>query len=629
MAHPARRRVSVLSRHLTSASPAAGTAPAAAAAPAARRDASKDHLKARGWGHTDTEFYIRDEDGKLAISGTRFPQAFPAGVARTFPKARDWMEGRLQINLDDTSFARDALPAVDPPVRHDAFMAALGAQSAAGAASPVGAWFQDDECRLRHGHGATVQEIWDLRYAERFGRVPDVVCYPGSHAEVENLVRLCVAHDCVVIPFGGGTTVSGAVECPHGEARLIVSLDTARMDRILWINRENMTACIQAGCIGTDIERKLAKFGLTMGHEPDSYEFSTMGGWVATRASGMKKNTYGNIEDIVINFKVVTAVGTLDGAAGGHFPRVSAGPDLRQVILGSEGTLGVVTEAVVRLQPLPEVTTYGSVVFHDFASGVQFMREVARRRCQPASVRLVDNDQFRLAQVLKTESANPVRDQYVSDLTKFYVLKVKGFDEERMCAATLLFTGPDKANVRAQEKAVYDCAYKYGGMKGDAKNGIRGYFLTYMIAYLRDVAINYKFMAESFETSVPWDRVPQVCAAVKRRIYAEAERHGVPGEPLVSCRVTQTYDVGAAVYVYFGFLFRGLADPPRVFTEIEGAARDTIVEMGGSISHHHGVGKHRKRWLAQHHGPTGMAVLKGLKAVMDPKNTFNNGNLMT
>ena len=586
---------------------------------AARRDSSKDYLKLRGWGHVDTEFFVNG-DGQVELSGTRYSDAFP-GASRTFPKVRAWMEDRLGLDIERTSFMRDAPPRLSSPVANPDFLAAVRA-----AVGPSLEMYTDDECRLRHAHGATVGEVWELRYGESIARAPDLVVYPHSHADVEALVKAAVDHDAVIIPFGGGTTVSGAVECPPGETRCIVSLDTSRMNRIRWVNRENMTACIEAGAIGTDIEAKLESFGLTMGHEPDSYEFSTMGGWVATRASGMKKNIYGNIEDILINFKVVTPRGTME--CGGNFPRVSAGPDLMQVIMGSEGTLGVVTEAIVRLQPAPLIKVYGSVIFPDFESGIQAMREVARQRCQPASIRLVDNDQFRLGQVLKTESATPVRDSYMSAIQQTYVLKIRGFDEYKMCACTLLFQGADRSRVRAQERQVYSICRRFGGMAADAKNGIRGYFLTYMIAYLRDVAMNYHFIAESFETSVPWDKVQNLCVAVKARIYREATAHGIVGEPLVSCRVTQTYDVGACVYVYFGFNFHGLEDPVRAFTEMENAARDTIIESGGSISHHHGIGKHRKKWLAQHHGSTGMALLHGIKTMVDPKNTFAAGNLL-
>jgi len=340
----------------------------------------------------------------------------------------------------------------------------------------------------------------------------------------------------------------------------------------------------------------------------------------------MKKNVFGNIEDIVVNFKVVTPIGTME--CGGNFPRVSAGPDMMNVIFGSEGTLGVVTEAVVRIRPVPESVIYGSVIFYDFDSGVQAIREVARQKCQPASIRLVDNEQFRLAQVIKPESTNPKLDGYMSAIQQAYVINLKGYDEHKMVAMTLLFQGATRSETRAQERKVYSICKRFGGMKGDAKNGIRGYFLTYMIAYIRDVALDYNFMAESFETSVPWTKVHIICAAVKDRIAEEVKKRKIPGEPLISCRVTQTYDVGCCIYFYFGFLFKGVANPAHVFQEIESCARDTIVEHGGSISHHHGIGKHRTKWMEGHHGPIALKMMQSMKKSIDPTNCFGVGNMM-
>jgi alkyldihydroxyacetonephosphate synthase len=432
-------------------------------------DKSKDALKLRGWGYNDTHFFL-NEDNQVELSGNRYPQAFPPNVKRVFPKLKEFMEDRLHMNVDETSFITEQLPSIDPPILNHAFVA--GVQKLL----PKVELYSDHRCRLRHGLGCTMEEVWSIRYAKKIGRVPDLVMYPKSHNEVEIIVKEAVEHDAVIIPYGGGTTVSGALQCPTNEVRCIVSLDMSRMCRIKWVDRENMTACIEAGTIGTEIERKLGNVGFIMGHEPDSYEHSTMGGWIATNASGMKKNVFGNIEDIVVNFKVVTPTGTME--CGGNFPRVSAGPNIMNLIFGSEGTLGVVTEAVVRIRRVPESVVYGSAIFYNFHQGIQAMREVARQRCQPASIRLVDNEQFRLAQVFKPESATPTKDGYMSAIQQAYVIKYKGFDEHKMVAMTLLFQGANRRETRLQEKKVYDIVKQYGGMAGDATNGIRGYFLT-------------------------------------------------------------------------------------------------------------------------------------------------------
>ncbi len=484
----------------------------------------------------------------------------------------------------------------------------------------------DGGCRLHHGHGHTVSEMFRLRHG-RLGRQPDVVVFPTCHEDVVALVTLAnkFAEHVALIPFGGGTSVSGALECPENEHRSIVVVSMRKLNRIVWVDRESMQACVQAGIIGTDLERVLKEQGLTMGHEPDSYEFSSLGGWVATRASGMKKNTYGNIEDIIIGCRCVTPTGVMESAS--LVPRQSVGPDPLQLVLGSEGTLGIITDVVVKVKPLPTARAYGSVVFPSFTAGVSFMRELAAKQAQPASVRLVDNEQFQFGQALKAKPHNPFMTAVKDTLQKAYVTKVAGFNPSSMVAATLLFEGTPES-VASQQSTVYSIAKAHGGMAGGEANGIRGYFLTYMIAYVRDFAMKYWFLAESFETSVPWSNVLALCDATKGTVRAEARAQGVKGPIYVSCRVTQTYDTGAVVYFYFGFMHKGLPDPLATFHAVEAASRRTILAHGGSLSHHHGVGKHRAGYLKNILTPASAAAVRGAKFAVDPRNVMAAGNAL-
>lgn len=249
-----------------------------------------------------------------------------------------------------------------------------------------------------HSHGATLQEVFILRHGS-FKRCVDVVIYPDSHEQVEKIVQLANKHNVVIVPYGGGTNVTQALMMTLEEKRMIVSLDMSRMNKIKWVDKTNMMACVEAGICGQDLERELNKYGVCSGHEPDSSEFSTLGGWVSTRASGMKKNYYGNIEDIVQNIKFVTSKGTYQKLS--EQPRVSMGPDLNNVIIGQEGNFGVVTECVIRVRNIPAVKQFGSIVFPNFDVGTKFMAEMARGRIWPASIRLVDNTQFQFGQALK------------------------------------------------------------------------------------------------------------------------------------------------------------------------------------------------------------------------------------
>jgi alkyldihydroxyacetonephosphate synthase len=258
---------------------------------------------------------------------------------------------------------------------------------------------------------------------------------------------------------------------------MIVSVDTSQMNKILYLDEKNLTARIQSGIIGQDLERELGKkgrrielilnlnsfllyLGYCTGHEPDSMEFSSLGGWVATRASGMKKNVYGNIEDLVVHVTMVTAKGTIEKSCLG--PRQSIGPDINHFIMGSEGILGIVTEVTMKIRPLPACKKYGSIVFPDFESGVACLREIARLRSAPASIRLLDNEQFLFGQALATDNKGMLH-SLVDNMKKLYITKIKGFDVNRMCAATLLFEGTTN-EVNQREKFVYDIAQKYNGM---------------------------------------------------------------------------------------------------------------------------------------------------------------------
>ncbi|KAG2459645.1 ADAS protein, partial [Polypterus senegalus] len=229
-------------------------------------------------------------------------------------------------------------------------------------------------------------------------------------------------------------------------------------NRILWIDEKNLTAHVEAGIIGQDLERLLNVSGYCTGHEPDSMEFSTLGGWVATRASGMKKNIYGNIEDLVVHIRMVTPRGVIEKSCQG--PRMSTGPDVHHFIMGSEGTLGVVTEVTIKIRPVPEYQKYGSVVFPNFEQGVACLREVAKQRCAPASIRLMDNAQFQFGHALKPQVAS-IFTSFLDGLKKFYITKFKGFDPNQLCVATLLFEG-DREKVLQHEKQVYDIAAKFG-----------------------------------------------------------------------------------------------------------------------------------------------------------------------
>lgn len=564
------------------------------------------------WGFKDTKFFINNA-GNIELSGQRYALA-----GHELPKLLPWIEDILGLPIDGGDTRPSKYGKSIPEARiNPAFFQDLKGSI------PADRLSQDPLVRQRHGHGQTQEEMYSVNYGS-LPRVPDLVVFPESEEEVKKIVETAVRHNICIIPYGGGTNVTDALRCPVDEGRMIVSVDMQRMNKILWIDPVNRMACIEAGAVGRNIVRMLENHGFTMGHEPDSIEFSTLGGWIATNASGMKKNKYGNIEDIVLDLNVVSPLGVVQRYAMG--PREATGIDPRRWMFGSEGNLGIITNAIVKIFPIPEKKVYGSIIFPNFEKGIAFMYELSNETSWPASVRLVDNRQFQLSMALKpADPDESVWQKRKSKFQKLLVTEIKGFDPDEMVACTLVFEGTED-EVRNQERVVYGIAKRHGGLRGGGENGERGYQLTFGIAYIRDFMMKHHLMAESFETSMPWTNVHALCENVKRRIGEEHAKRGLPGRPFVTARVTQLYRTGAVVYFYFAFYAKGIENPQLIFNEIEHAARDEILKSGGSLSHHHGIGKLRRDFMPQILSPGGLMWKEKLKTALDPHNIFGAMN---
>jgi alkyldihydroxyacetonephosphate synthase len=277
----------------------------------------------------------------------------------------------------------------------------------------------------------------------------------------------------------------------------------------------------------------------------------------------------------------------------------------------------------VKIFPLPEVQEYGSVLFPTFEDGFKFMYDLTREATPPASVRLVDNLQFQFGLALKPKSDG--LGKLKSRIERLFVTRVKGFEPDKMVACTLVFEGT-REEVQQQQKALYRIAARHGGMKAGSENGRRGYQLTYSIAYIRDFLMNYYIIAESFETSVAWSDGLALCKNVKQRLQSEYAQRNLPGKPFVTARVTQVYRTGVCIYFYFGFYYKGVSNPQEIYLELENAARDEILKAGGSLSHHHGVGKLRRAFLPRIMSPAALQWKRELKKSLDPGNLFGAGN---
>ncbi|KAJ6155463.1 FAD-binding domain-containing protein [Penicillium chermesinum] len=451
----------------------------------------------------------------------------------------------------------------------------------------------DAQQRFRHGHGNTRKEVYNVRVGKSgagVGRIPDMVIFPERVEQVKKLVDAAARSGTCLIPYGGGTNASQALKCSEAEPWMIISVDMSRMNRIRWVDRENRVACIEAGATGYHIEMSLGRIGLCLGHQAEDMEFSTLGGWIATRASGGKQNRYGDIEDITLDVEAVTPMGILSFAP--HIdPRHSAGLDPKSFMFGSEGELCLITAAIVKVRPFPAKKCYDSFIFPTFDKGMKFINQVSKETLQPAGIRLVDNMQVQLSEALKPVPGRASRLKRKAKLR--YLETIKGFQFDKIAACVMTFEGRI-IDVRRQRRNIRQIAKKFNGFETGPENGRRGYEMTSAISYIRDCLMAYSVISDAIEATCAWDKASVLSERVKARVLREHHRRRLPGKPLIVCRISQVYQNGVSLYFSMTLFLAGVEDPVSVYTEFEEAAREEIFSCGGSLSPRNGLGKLRK-----------------------------------
>lgn len=562
------------------------------------------------WGFRDTAFVLH-EDRTVSMTGDRYDLC-----GNRMPDLIPYVEEVLDIEIkpNDVMQEVESKPVKPPNINQD-FLNRVKSTF------PEDRYSTEDKDRLLHSHGQTTsEEVYKILY-NKIDRTADMVFYVESQEETKQLVEIADDCDVCLIPFGGGTSVSSALKIPDQEQRMVVAVDLRRMDKVEWINEEDRRVCVQAGITGSALEDLLSERGFCVGHEPDSVELSTLGGWIATNASGMKKNRYGNIEDIVENITMITPKGIIEQVD--PLSRASIGFKPQTILFGSEGNLGIITKAVLKIHKKPETKQYNSVVFKTWDEGVNFLYELSKTNYIPSSVRLVDNVQFRFGQALKPRAQGFAK--LIDSIKKFVVLNIKGFDAETMCAVTFLMEGTAK-EVAYQQKNILSLAKKQGGLVGGPGNGKRGYMLTFAIAYMRDFLTDYHVIGETMETTVPWSKIEDVCKAATETLFDLHAKHNIPGKPYISYRIPQIYHTGVCIYFMLGMSVKGIDAAEDLFGDIEHAIRKAIMDKGGSISHHHGVGKLRKDFMPDTLTKTSMELIRDMKKSHDPNNVFGVRN---
>ena len=494
-------------------------------------------------------------------------------------------------------------------IRHEGFLAELRL------------WMREDQIcdsryeRVVHAYGKGLRDLFRMRRGMAEG-APDLVVYPENEHDVLMVVRAAAQHDVVVIPFGGGSNIAGCLERTEAR-RMVVSLDMRRMRRVLAVDTESCTARIEAGAFGPDLEEQLKSHGFTLGHFPDSFRHSTLGGWIATRSAGMQSDKYGKIEDMVIALRMVTPVGVLVTRV---VPKSSNGIDVNHLCIGSEGTLGVITEATMRVHPRAEAHRTHGYLFPDFEGGIQAIRECVRKECVPSMFRLNDAGKTALSLAFKPPSSGLT--QAVSRVMKGY-LRMKGFDFMKACLMLTTFEG-SKATVARQHRQVSAIYRRFGGVDLGPSSGKSFESTKYDFPHIRDFLMDRGITSDVSETSTVWSNIVPLYRETTMALGAAFQESGA--KPWVGCHISHTYHSGASLYLTFACR----QQPGREMEQYLRAKRvvqQSFMDHGATLSHHHAVGTEHLPWLTDDISPVGIMAVAAIKGGLDPGNVMNPGRL--
>jgi alkyldihydroxyacetonephosphate synthase len=470
-----------------------------------------------------------------------------------------------------------------------------------GLATIVGAEYCgiEDRARLLRAGGKSTLDLL-RRKDSGVQDAPDAVLLPGNEEEIAEIIRYCADHSIAIVPFGGGTSVVGGLDPIRGDFKAVVSLDLRRLNQIHSLDEVSGEAELGAGLTGPEAERLLGKRGFSLGHFPQSFQFATIGGFAATRSSGQDSAGYGRFNDMVRGLRTVTPAGVLDL---GRAPESAAGPDLRQLLIGSEGTFGIITRVRVRVHPAPEATRYEAWSFRDFATGTDALRAVVQTGTGPTVIRLSDEAET---------GVNLATTESIGEGT------ITGG-----CLAITVFEGTE-AHVESRHAETRALLEARGGTslgEAPARAWEHGRFGA---PYLRDSLLSAGALCETLETATNWAGVAALKAAVTEALTTSLAESGTPA--LVLCHISHVYPTGASLYFTVVAGQRGNAI--EQWRKAKAAASDAMMRTGATITHHHAVGADHRPWMRDEVGDLGVAVLRAVKATLDPAGILNPGKLI-
>jgi alkyldihydroxyacetonephosphate synthase len=543
-------------------------------------------------------------DGDVAFSHADKPDLGP------------FLERHLELDVDRVDARPPRLDDLDLPEPQ------LGPELRAALEEAVGARHVSTDAleRLTHARGKSLRDLVRSRAGD-LGRLPDVVVRPAAEAELEAIMAAALDADAVLIPFGGGTNISGSLEAPADEARTVVSVDMARMGRVLELDEVSQLARVQAGAFGPDLEAQLNARGWTMGHFPDSFTHSTLGGWIATRSSGMQSDKYGDVADLTRAVRVVTPAGVL---VTRPVPHTSTGPSVREMVLGSEGRLGIISEATVHVHRVPAERRILGYLFPDWERAIAAMREIAALDSRPSVTRVSDAPETAFS--FATKKASTRLDDVKSAALKTFLTRRKGYDLEQMCLAFIGFEGT-KRHVAAQRRQVGRVVSAHGGVGIGAGPGELYDQKKFDTPYIRDFLLDRGIVGDVSETAAPWDELPRVYGNVVAAANAAFDDLGVRG--YVMCHLSHSYHAGACLYFTFAFAPTSPEAQLEDYDRVKSAVQQTFVDSGATLSHHHAVGTEHAPWLEQDVSAPGVAMLRALFDGVDPGRNLNPGKIVS
>lgn len=473
----------------------------------------------------------------------------------------------------------------------------------------------DDLERFTHGLGKGYLDLIRAWRGSPPG-LPDLVVYPANELQIVQLLDESANWDFAIIPFGGATTVVGGVEARAEDARVVVCLDLRLMNRVLRIDEKSLLVEVEPGCLGPELEQAVNSAGLTLGHFPQSFQYSSVGGWVATRSAGYESTRYGKIEDMVESVRVVTPQGTIETPC---VPASAAGPDLRQILIGSEGAIGIITAVTLRLRRAPASRSYLGLLFRDFEHGIEAVRTMTQDEIVPNVIRLSDSSETRASTALARHDGG----SYAERVGEWF-LRRRGYLTPESAVMILGFEGSPEW-VRFERKRALATCRRFGGIslgKGPGEAWFEGRF---DLPYLRDELLRMGVLVDTLETATTWTRLPALHSQITAAFRDAFEELRVPG--FAMGHISHVYRTGASLY--FTFMARQIVGrEEEEWRLIKDKVTEVIVSGGGSLSHHHGIGLEHAKWMERYLGPLGIRVLEAIKRELDPKATMNPGKLL-